>query len=75
MLARYRQTPVEEGDKAILNKHPMVALWQEVVPYLLEYNPRYRSLFDNTEYWQKQAGQLYWIKQTKFVLSLDSSRV
>ena len=41
MLARYRQTSVEETDKVILAKHPFVKLWEEVKPYLLAYNPNY----------------------------------
>ena len=41
MLSRYRQRPVEETDKAILEKHPFVKLWEEVMPYLLTYNTSY----------------------------------
>lgn len=49
MLDRYDQTPFEEGDRAILNVHPTVGMWQEVLPYLLELNPCYQEsslLFD-----------------------------
>jgi hypothetical protein len=41
MLSRYRQTSVEETDKAILAKHPFVRLWEDVMPYLLTYNTSY----------------------------------
>ncbi|MFC1892461.1 hypothetical protein ACFLYR_00255 [Chloroflexota bacterium] len=43
MLDRYRQTPTEESDAKILNSHPWVKLWQEIIPYLLEFNPYYKS--------------------------------
>ncbi len=43
MLSRYRQTSVEETDKAILEKHPFVKLWEEIIPYLLSYNTSYTS--------------------------------
>lgn len=51
MLARYKQTPVEQTDRAILEKHPFVKMWEEVAPYLLSYNSTYESqpaLYDNT---------------------------
>ena len=49
MLSRYKQTPVEETDRAILNKHPMVKLWEEITPYLLTLNTSYSQLCnDNT---------------------------
>jgi len=41
MLSRYRQTPVEESDIAILSKHPYVKLWEEVKPYILKHNNSY----------------------------------
>jgi hypothetical protein len=43
MLARYRQTPTEETDLAILEKHPIAKLWAEVTPYILEYNDSYKN--------------------------------
>jgi len=51
MLARYKQTPIEVTDKAILEKHPYVKIWEEVVPYLLRFNSHYHQgipLIDNT---------------------------
>lgn len=51
MLARYKQTPVEQTDRAILEKHPFVKMWEEVAPYLLSYNSTYEKqkfLYDNT---------------------------
>lgn len=54
ILARYKQTPVEVTDKAILQKHPFVKLWEEVMPYLLDFNSSYQNqlgqhaLSDNT---------------------------
>ncbi len=50
MLARYKQTPVEATDRAILEKHPFVKVWEEVIPYLLKLNTSYKSqapLYDN----------------------------
>jgi len=44
MLDRYRQTPTEESDMKILSQHPRVALWEEVIPHLLKWNPYYRKL-------------------------------
>jgi len=49
MLARYKQTAPEVTDIAILQKHPFVKLWEEVMPYLLRLNTNYQSpLYDNT---------------------------
>jgi integrase len=41
MLARYKQTPVEQTDRAILEKHPFVKMWEGVTPYLLKINNSY----------------------------------
>ena len=41
MLARYRQTSVEQTDRDILQKHPMVKVWEEAKPYILTYNTSY----------------------------------
>ena len=46
MLDRYRRTPAEESDTKILNNHPRVKLWQEIIPYLIEFNPYYHSQID-----------------------------
>ena len=54
MLARYKQTPVEVTDKAILEKHPYVKMWEKVKPYLLTFHTDYANqssqpaLYDNT---------------------------
>ncbi|MFC1893037.1 hypothetical protein ACFLYR_03230 [Chloroflexota bacterium] len=49
-LARYVQTPTTESDAAILAKHPIVKLWGEVIPYLLEKERIYNQplLYNNT---------------------------
>ena len=46
MLDRYRRTPTEESDTKILNNHPKVKLWEEIIPYVIEFNPYYRKLSD-----------------------------
>lgn len=46
MLDRYRQIPSEESDAKILSVHPRVKLWEEILPYMLEFNPYYRKLCD-----------------------------
>ena len=46
MLDRYRRTPTEESDTKILSNHPRVKLWQEIIPYLVEFNPYYKKLSD-----------------------------
>ena len=46
MLDRYRRTPTEVSDMAILNQHPRVAMWEEIIPYLAKFNPYYRSKID-----------------------------
>ncbi|MBA7603046.1 hypothetical protein ES703_10148 [subsurface metagenome] len=53
MLARYKQTPVEQTDRAILERHPFVKMWEEVAPYLLSYNSTYEKqglLYYNKHY-------------------------
>lgn len=53
MLARYKQTPVEETDRAILEKHPYVNVWEEVCPFITQHNSDYRehsSLYCNEIY-------------------------
>jgi len=49
MLNRYSRTPVEVGDLRILETHPFVKIWAEVVPYILKFNSHYNSLNDNTK--------------------------
>jgi len=50
MLDRYRRTPTEESDMKILNNHPRVKLWEEIIPYLFQFNPHYHSLIDIIQY-------------------------
>jgi hypothetical protein len=35
--------PVEVSDREILAVHPLVRIWEEVVPYLMRHHPEYRS--------------------------------
>jgi hypothetical protein len=37
MLDWYDQIPCQETDEMILDKHPMVKIWEEVMPYLLQF--------------------------------------
>jgi hypothetical protein len=46
MLDRYRQKPTEVSDMAILSEHPRVKLWQDIIPYLAQFNPYYHSQID-----------------------------
>jgi integrase len=46
MLDRYRRTPTEVSDMKILEQHPRVKMWEEIIPYLAKYNPYYRSGID-----------------------------
>ena len=46
MLDRYRQIPSEASDAKILRQHPRVKLWEEILPYMLEFNPYYRKACD-----------------------------
>lgn len=48
MLARYRQKPVEQTDKEILDKHPFIAIWKQAVPHLMYLHPTYATLLNNT---------------------------
>jgi integrase len=56
MLSRYVQTPTEESDKAILEKHPFVRAWIEAVPYILKFNPHYRLMNHNDDYTTNSTG-------------------
>ena len=47
MLNRYRQTPSEITNIAVLKAHPYVVMWEECLPYIFKYNPHYTSLRDN----------------------------
>ena len=46
MLDRYRRTPTEVSDTKILSEHPRVKLWEEIIPYLAQFNPYYSSHID-----------------------------
>lgn len=51
MLERYRQTDKIESDKIILERLPVVKLWEQATPYILRHNPHYQntpSLYGNT---------------------------
>lgn len=48
MLAYYDQTPYQETDNSILSKHPIVKMWEEVLPYMLDYNSSYQGMLNNT---------------------------
>jgi len=47
ILAQYDQTRYEDIDKQVLSVHPVVKVWEEVMPYLLDMNKSYRSFCDN----------------------------
>ena len=71
MLARYKQTSIEQTDRAILEKHPFVKIWEEVMPYLFELNCSYRLMNDNMCYGQSGeaigcpgVNRLYWQADT-----------
>ena len=46
MLDRYRKIPSEASDSKILEVHPRVRLWEEILPHMLELNPYYRRVCD-----------------------------
>jgi hypothetical protein len=51
ILAQYDQTRYEEVDRLALDCHPVVKIWEEVVPYLLKLNTSYQGVFyDNKHY-------------------------
>jgi hypothetical protein len=43
MLSLYKQTPTEATDKAILEKHPVVKIWEQVMPYLFLLNDHFTN--------------------------------
>jgi len=47
ILAQYDQTRYEDIDKQVLSVHPVVKVWEEVMPYLLDMNKSYRSFCVN----------------------------
>lgn len=50
ILDRYDQTTHQETDTMILENHPIVKIWEQAVPYILEYNKSYRLMNDNIFY-------------------------
>jgi len=50
MLDRYRRTPTEVSDMKILDNHPRVTMWRDIIPYLVEFNPYYHSAIDILTY-------------------------
>jgi len=50
MLAYYDQTRYEDADNSILEKDPIVKMWEEAKPYLLEFNSYYQGLLNNIYY-------------------------
>ena len=47
ILAQYDQSCYEDIDEQVLSVHPMVKIWQEVMPYLLDMNKSYKSFYCN----------------------------
>ena len=45
ILAQYDQTRYEEVDRLALENHPVVKIWEQVTPYLLELNTSYKGMF------------------------------
>ena len=48
MLAYYDQTPYQEIDSLVLDKHPIVKMWEEAMPLIFECNPNYTPITNNT---------------------------
>jgi hypothetical protein len=40
-LPTYVKTPTEVTDKEVLREHPVVKMWEEVIPYLVHWHPEY----------------------------------
>jgi poly-beta-hydroxyalkanoate depolymerase len=60
ILATYDQTRYEEIDEAILLKHPFIKIWEDVLPYLLQFNRQYRLMNCNTYDHCKKSTQKTW---------------
>lgn len=45
ILAQYDQTRYEDVDRQALSVHPVVKMWEEITPYMLEFNRSYKRLF------------------------------
>jgi len=52
ILAQYDQIRYEDIDRQVLSVHPVVRLWEVVMPYLLDMNKSYKRFYDNL-YYQK----------------------
>lgn len=50
ILAQYDQTRYEDIDKQVLEVHPMVRVWEDVLPYLLDMNKSYKRFYHNVCY-------------------------
>jgi hypothetical protein len=46
MLGRYRRIPTEVSDRAILEQHPRVKMWERILPFLIDCNSHYKSQID-----------------------------
>jgi hypothetical protein len=42
-LPTYVKTPTEVSDQKILLEHPMVKLWEQIVPLLMQLHPEYKN--------------------------------
>lgn|GEM_PF-5035160 len=47
ILAQYDQTRYKDIDRQVLSVHPMVQVWQEILPYLLDMNKRYKRFYNS----------------------------
>jgi hypothetical protein len=47
ILALYDQTRYDDVDREALDKHPIVKIWEQVCPYLLQLNTSYETLYHN----------------------------
>jgi hypothetical protein len=43
-LPTYVNTPTEVSDQQILLEHPMVKLWEQIVPLLMMLHPEYKKI-------------------------------
>lgn len=54
ILAQYDQIRYEDIDRQVLSVHPVVRLWEVVMPYLLDMNKSYKRFYDNLYYHKKR---------------------
>ncbi len=50
ILAQYDQTRYEDVDRMVLESHPVVKFWEEIMPCLLDLNRSYKRFYDNANY-------------------------